>query len=315
MDKLVWFVCLSIKLCSSQINKGCCGRDDNGLCRKCCSNHHMIQGTCEVCSPGFYGKKCRTVCTYPKYGELCRLNCSSCNEENCNPAFGCPTHKEILMTSPPAQKENTSWLINTSTKNNRHDTTKFEKKYTKGLAYWSTRVVSRQLYIVRKTKQSTSIYTTFHPTEKSPGGVSTLTNNPWLIYVVGFLGIFLGVSVVVIFGLSCLLSWNKRMLVDHVDELVTISRCGRSTVQGTNMYSFAGAPPSKDQTNTAERISITDSADYQSLCGVSHLRDSDEKGRSGVATNSTNTYIEPETHKKITKKTSIGDSSYVEMIP
>ncbi|XP_061196840.1 uncharacterized protein LOC133205113 [Saccostrea echinata] len=170
------------------------------------------------------------------------------------------------------------------------------------------------------TEQTTSL-NRLRSTRKSQGRVPDLSSESWLISVVGVLGISLGVSLVVILGLVCLFLWKKKQ-DNTIGKQTNIKSDGRQRDLETNMYSC-------DHMNSKEALTLTDveiatsvdkhsykeSAEYQTLCTVSPLRKSDERGRSEAPSHSTDTYMEPVTREGVTLRTIVDNPSYVEVIP
>nr|XP_022338271.1 uncharacterized protein LOC111133857 [Crassostrea virginica] len=100
MNKILWLLFFSMKLCYMENSAGCCGKR-NGICSKCCLNYHFHDGQCKACPLGLYGENCTLECTYPYYGELCGFSCeNSCPKNQCDKALGCLNQESVRFASP-----------------------------------------------------------------------------------------------------------------------------------------------------------------------------------------------------------------------
>ncbi|XP_062580533.1 uncharacterized protein LOC134242461 [Saccostrea cucullata] len=335
MIRTAWFIYICVEFCHSYTDTGCCGQNDNGSCWRCCNNYELIKGNCRACEPGSMGVNCSIKCMYPHYGEFCIESCSTnalhCSKEDCDPASGCMV-KETSVTSYIAQTVIMSSSQETSAQgNNQHNTINGEIVTTKRKEF-STPHVSMGKNTKSNSPEETSVPRTINTkqttssirrpsTRKSPESVKDLTSESWLISVVGVLGISLGVSLVVILGLVCLFVWKKRQ-DSTIGKSTNTKHDGRQRDLETNMYSCEHMDSKEALTLTEAEIgtsvtkqSYRESSEYQTLCAVSPLRKSDERGRSDAPSHSTDTYMEPVTREGVTIRTIVDNPSYVEVIP
>ncbi|XP_062594220.1 uncharacterized protein LOC134255725 [Saccostrea cucullata] len=331
MIRKVWIIYMCVEFCHSNADFGCCGQYNNGSCWKCCNNFELINGTCRVCDPGLWGVNCSMNCSYPYYGDLCIKLCSTCSEKDCDPALGC-TVKETSVTSYIAQTVIMSSSQETSAQGNNQHHTINEKIVATTHTELSTPHISMGQNTKSNRPEVTSVPKTINTkqttsrirrpfTRKPPGSVPDLTSESWLISVVGVLGISLGVSLVVILGLVCLFLWKKRQ-DSTIGQSSYIKHDGRQKDLETNMYSCDHMDSKEALTLTEAEVgtsftkqSYRESSEYQTLCAVSPLRKSDERGRSDVPSHSTDTYMEPVTREGVTLRTIVDNPSYVEVIP
>lgn len=73
---------------------------------ECCTNFHLINGTCAACPPGTYGDNCSTACPNQHYGENCGLKCNCGPDEECHTLHGCRS----IATTPISQTTTKSFL-------------------------------------------------------------------------------------------------------------------------------------------------------------------------------------------------------------
>lgn len=104
----MWFTLLLYSSCFQMrfvVKSECANSGGKG---ECCTNFHLINGTCAACPPGTYGDNCSTACPNQHYGENCGLKCNCGPDEECHTLHGCRS----ITTTPTSQ---------TTTKSNIHE--------------------------------------------------------------------------------------------------------------------------------------------------------------------------------------------------
>ncbi|XP_078312003.1 uncharacterized protein LOC111133886 isoform X2 [Crassostrea virginica] len=55
----------------------------------CCPNYYLVDGICQKCPNGTFGRNCLSTCPENFYGEFCVQECNCKKHESCNPIHGC----------------------------------------------------------------------------------------------------------------------------------------------------------------------------------------------------------------------------------
>eukprot|EP00105_Crassostrea_gigas_P000967 XP_011412953.1 PREDICTED: uncharacterized protein LOC105317866 [Crassostrea gigas] len=91
-------------------SNGDCENDKTKSSGGCCTNYHMVDGSCEACPVGYFGSRCGVPCQYPTFGWLCIDECN-CSQSECNHVHGCKRDASTAPITTAIQNNSSSNIV------------------------------------------------------------------------------------------------------------------------------------------------------------------------------------------------------------